>query len=170
MSETERLKTLFRGRLETLEHLLTTAEEHFGDQSYFAFRIAPDMLPFGAQIAFTCDQPYNFARWCEGLSSELNDPAITSIVAARECVSKAKAWVANVSADDSILLTDKRIDLGPELYVELPGRGYVEDFLLPNFYFHLATAYDILRMNGVPLGKGDYMKHLLPLVRQSAPV
>jgi hypothetical protein len=37
------------------------------------------------------------------------------------------------------------------------GRGYVLDFALPNFYFHVTTAYDILRHKGVPLGKRDYL-------------
>lgn len=43
---------------------------------------------------------------------------------------------------------------------------YVNEFLIPNFYFHLVTAYDILRMAGLPIGKADYMVHLMPYVRQ----
>jgi len=37
------------------------------------------------------------------------------------------------------------------------GLVYLQNFVLPNFYFHLATAYDILRHNGVDLGKGDFL-------------
>ena len=48
------------------------------------------------------------------------------------------------------------------------GAGYINDFLIPNFYFHLVTAYDILRMSGLDLGKPDYMTHLLPFVKQRA--
>ena len=57
-----------------------------------------------------------------------------------------------------------RIDLG-DLYLELSGQSYVDDFLMPNFYFHLTTAYDIIRMAGVPIGKRDFMKHLVPFIR-----
>lgn len=50
--------------------------------------------------------------------------------------------------------------------VELTGSVYVNQFLIPNFYFHLVTAYNILRMAGVTIGKKDYMMHLMPLVRK----
>jgi hypothetical protein len=42
----------------------------------------------------------------------------------------------------------------------------VSDYLLPNFYFHITTTYAILRMLGVPVGKADFMRFLLPHVRQ----
>ncbi|MEM8614014.1 MAG: DUF1993 family protein, partial [Cyanobacteria bacterium P01_H01_bin.105] len=44
--------------------------------------------------------------------------------------------------------------------------AYIDDFLIPNFYFHMVTAYDILRMAGVPIGKRDYMMHLVPSLKQ----
>ena len=52
-------------------------------------------------------------------------------------------------------------------HIELRGEEYINDFLIPNFYFHMVTAYDILRMKGLEIGKGDYMLHLAPLVRQA---
>ena len=56
-------KTIFQTRLTTLEHLLKAAQTHFGDSEYFLQkRITADMLPFGTQVAFTCNQPRNFAR------------------------------------------------------------------------------------------------------------
>lgn len=51
------------------------------------------------------------------------------------------------------------------MYADLPGEIDVQDFLLPNFYFHLNTTYAILRMSGVPLGQTDYMRHLGHLVK-----
>jgi len=64
------LQNIFSSRLDTLSHLLEVAESHFaGDvESLFQRRIVPDMLPFGTQIAFTCNQPRNFALWCLGKS------------------------------------------------------------------------------------------------------
>ena len=59
-----------------------------------------------------------------------------------------------------------RIDLSEGLYIKMFGRDYVNDFLIPNFYFHMVTAYDILRMNGVPIGKRDYMMHLVPFLKK----
>jgi hypothetical protein len=53
------------------------------------------------------------------------------------------------------------------LYVEATGFDIVRAWILPNFYFHVVTAYDILRHNGVELGKRDYMGGILaPYIRQ----
>jgi hypothetical protein len=62
----------------------------------------------------------------------------------------------------------KRLEFGPTRYVDLSAREYVDDFLIPNFYFHLVTTYDILRANGVNIGKANYMAHLLGRVREKA--
>ena len=54
------IKTIFQSRLTTLEHLLQVAQTHFSDSELFLQkRIVADMLPFGTQVAFTCNQP----RW-----------------------------------------------------------------------------------------------------------
>ncbi|WP_258040836.1 DUF1993 domain-containing protein [Pseudanabaena sp. BC1403] len=44
-------------------------------------------------------------------------------------------------------------------------RAYVNDLLMPNFYFHITTAYNIMRMSGAPIGKQDFMTHLVPFVK-----
>nr|WP_252736588.1 MULTISPECIES: DUF1993 family protein [unclassified Psychrosphaera] len=49
--------------------------------------------------------------------------------------------------------------------MELVGTSYVNDFLVPNLYFHLTTAYNILRLNGVDIGKKDFMINLAPHVQ-----
>lgn len=60
----------------------------------------------------------------------------------------------------------KHIGLGPGRYCDLPARQYVADFLLPNFYFHITTAYAILRKLGVPLGKSDFMGFIAPYAKR----
>jgi len=74
--------------------------------------------------------------------------------------------LSGANAEDTKLAEMTRIDIGPGLYAEQSGSAYVNDFLMPNFYFHMVTAYDILRMAGVPIGKKDYMMHLVPFLRQ----
>ena len=161
------LQNIFSSRLDTLSHLLTVAETHFGDEveSILQRRIAPDMLPFGTQIVFTCNQPHNFALWCLGQSASNLPPDVASLVEARGHISSTKELVRNINVTDAMLLEIKRIELGQGLYIELSGLSYVDDFLMPNFYFHLTTAYDILRMEGLPIGKRDFMMHLAPLVK-----
>jgi uncharacterized protein len=161
------IQNIFSSRLDTLSHLLQVMEEHFTDdvESIFGRRIAPDMLPLGTQIAFTCNQPRNFALWCSGKSANNLNPDVGSLDDARGHISSTQELVASINVVDSKLSEIARIDIGQGLYLELPGRSYVDDFLMPNFYFHLTTAYDILRMVGVPIGKHDFMMHLVPLIK-----
>ncbi len=160
--------TLFQSRLTTLEHLLKLAREHFsGSESFLHKRIATDMLPFGTQIAFTCNQPRNFALWCNGKSMDNLDPEVASLDRAYKHIASTKELLLEIKVEDKKLEELARIDLEQSLYLEMPGRTYVNDFLIPNFYFHLVTAYDILRMAGVPIGKRDYMMHLVPFVREA---
>ena len=162
------LQNIFNSRLDTLSHLLEVAESHFaGDvESLFQRRIAPDMLPFGTQIAFTCDQPHNFALWCLGKSQNHLNPDVASLMEAHQCVLSTKELLASINVTDDKFSEIKRLELGQELYAELSGLSYVDDFLIPNFYFHLTTAYDIMRMVGAPIGKRDFMMHLVPLLKR----
>ena len=161
------LQNIFSSRLDTLSHLLEIAESHFGDdvESLLPRRIAPDMLPFGTQIVFTCNQPRNFALWCLGKSDSNLTPDVTSLAEARSHISSTKALLASIDVDDTKLSDIKRIELGQGLYLELLGLSYVDDFLMPNFYFHMTTAYDIMRMAGAPIGKRDFMMHLVPFMK-----
>lgn len=161
------IQTLFQSRLTTLEHLLKSARTHFCDsESFLQNRIVADMLPLGTQIAFTCNQPRNFALWCNDKPSDNLDPDVISLTQAYEHIANTKELLLNINVEDAKLAEVTRIDLSQSFYAELSGSTYVNDFLIPNFYFHLVTAYDILRMAGVPIGKQDYMMHLMPFVRK----
>lgn len=160
------IQTLFQSRLTTLEHLLKSAQTHFsGDESFLGQCIAADMLPLGTQIAFTCNQPRNFSLWCDGEPANNLDPDVATLTQAYKHIENTKELLSGISAEDAKLEKVGRIELGQSLYAELSGSAYVNDFLIPNFYFHLVTAYGILRMGGVPIGKRDYMMHLVPFVK-----
>lgn len=168
--ENEKIKALqniFSSRLDTLSHLLTLAESHFGAdvESILQRRIAPDMFPFGTQIVFTCNQPRNFALWCLGQAANNLPPDVAFLDEALGHIASTKEMLGNINVNDATLAEIKRIELGQGLYLELSGISYVDDFLMPNFYFHLTTAYNILRMEGVPIGKRDFMMHLMPFVK-----
>ena len=124
------------------------------------------MQPLGTQIAFACNQPRGFAQWCAGQPTDPVDPNVTSIAVARAHIQSTKSLLDQIQVNDAVLDQVKRTDLGPGLYCETPARLYVSDYLIPNFYFHIATTYALFRMLGVPLGKADYMSFLMPHVRQ----
>jgi uncharacterized protein len=164
------LQNIFSSRLDTLSHLLEKAESHFtGDsESMLQRRIAPDMFPLGTQVVFTCNQPRNFALWCLEKSESNLNPNVASLAEARSHISSTKALLASINVADTKLLEHRRLELGQGLYAELSGLSYVDDFLMPNFYFHLTTVYDILRMAGVSIGKRDFMMHLVPFVKHQS--
>ena len=162
------IKTIFQSRLTTLEHLLKSAQTHFsGSESFLQKRIVADMLPFGTQLAFTCNQPRNFALWCDGKPMDNLEPEVTSLPLAYAHIANTKELIASIDVEDIKIDEVTRIDIGEGAYIELPGSNYVHEFLMPNFYFHLVTAYDILRMAGVSIGKRDYMMHLMPFVKKA---
>lgn len=167
-SETQAIRFTFASRLDTLGHLLSEAERAFehSDTDFLELRLAPDMLPFGTQVAFTCNQPRNFARWCQGQPDDNLAPEVADIQQARRYIDDTQKLLASTTYDDAKLAETMHIDLGPNGYLKLSGTAYINDFLLPNFYFHLVAAYAILRMAGLDIGKRDYMLHLVPHLKQ----
>jgi hypothetical protein len=161
------LQNIFSSRLDTLSHILDVAESHFADEveALLQLRIAPDMVPFSTQIVFVCNQPRNFALWCLGQSASNLNPEVSSLVEARGHISSTKELLTTINVGDSKLSELNRLELGQGLYAELSGLSYVDDFLIPNFYFHITTAYNILRMAGIPIGKRDFMMHLVPSLK-----
>lgn len=166
------LKNIFSSRLDTLSHILEVAESHFTDdmESLLQRRLAPDMLPLGTQITFTCNQPHNFALWCLGKSDSNLNPDVASLAEARDHIASTKELLSSIDVTDTKLSDIKRLELGQGLYLDLLGLSYVDDFLIPNFYFHMTTAYDIMRMAGLPIGKRDFMMHLVPLMKHQVEV
>ncbi|MCT7986748.1 DUF1993 domain-containing protein, partial [Laspinema sp. A4] len=105
--------------------------------------------------------------WCSGKPRDNLDPKVTSLVAAYEHITNTQQLLSTIHTEDEKLNELTRIDLSQGRYLEMLGHAYVNSFLIPNFYFHLVTAYDILRMAGVPIGKQDYMMHLVPFVQKT---
>ena len=163
----DEIKRLFDTRLDVLEHIVSIGEKHFGNADAFLDkRLAEDMLPFTAQIAFACNAPRGFSQWCAGEAIEnLKPDSLKTIADVRAAIAQTRALVAGISADDAKLDETKRVGLGPGRYCELPGHRYVADYVVPNLYFHVTTAYAILRMLGAPVGKADYLGFLGPLVK-----
>ena len=121
-------------------------------------RLFPDMLPFVAQIRIATDTAKGAAARLAGgdLPSWPDDETNFEEVHAR--IRKALDFMAGFKRDQFEGSEGKEIELklGKE-HVKFSGREYILGFVLPNFYFHVTTAYAILRHNGVPLGKRDFL-------------
>ena len=167
------LRTML-SRLTNLQGIMAKAETHSAEQGtdlsdYVDARLAPDMLAMPHQIVFACLQPSQLVAWLRGeaMPPSVPDPMLGSWDGLKAYLSSCIADIEAALADE--LRTpagDKRIELGPiNMHMLLPPRRFVDDWLLPNFYFHITTAYALLRMNGVPLGKADFNAHMLPDLR-----
>jgi len=156
---------LFSSRLDTLGHLLSKAQAHFdGSRSFLDQRLAPDMHPLRTQVVYACNQPHNLVLWVKGEQPTLDPgPEVATLEQARVHLEDTKALLLSLRNAEAVPKR-ARIVLGPTLHIDMPAHDYVNDFLTPNFYFHLVTAYAILRMAGVPIGKADYMLHMKRLV------
>ena len=121
-------------------------------------RLAPDMLPFKAQIMIATDHVKGSLTRLAGKpvpSWEDNEATFDEL---RARVRKALDICATTTAAEIDGSEDKPITLKNRAgeYVEL-GQAYLLHRAMPNFYFHMTTAYAILRHNGVPVGKSDYI-------------
>ncbi|HEX5352953.1 MAG TPA: DUF1993 domain-containing protein [Rhodanobacteraceae bacterium] len=162
----DELKRVFLSRLDALNHILDVGEKHLPDlDAALQERLAPDMFPLGTQIAFACNQPRGFSQWCAGKPVDNLAKEVETVKVARSHIRQTRELVSAITASDAKLDDIKRVGLGPGMYCELPGHLYVGDYLLPNFYFHVTTAYAILRHLGAPLGKADFMTYLAPHVK-----
>lgn len=121
-------------------------------------RIAPDMFDFTRQVQIATDQVKGGMARLAGAESPswADDEASFSDLIAR--VDKAIAFVGQFTPDQYADAETRQIELKfPNASFEFNGRDYLLGFVLPNFYFHMTTAYDILRHNGVALGKADFL-------------
>lgn len=163
------LKQIFDSRLATLDALLLAAKDQLGEEkatALLAARLAPDMFPLGRQVSIVGNMPRQFAQWCGGGDIATVDTDIVSLPEAHAHIVQARADVVAISVDDSQFDKIKQMQLPGDIKFSLTGREYANDWVLPNFYFHLVTSYNILRANGVQIGKKEYMQHLMPTIMQ----
>ncbi|CAG1018844.1 hypothetical protein BURC_03666 [Burkholderiaceae bacterium] len=142
---------------------LDKAEAHAAAKKFDASvllgtRLAPDMLPFTKQIQIACDAAkFGVARLAGAEAPKFEDNEAT-LEELRERVRKTIAYVRSVPASQIDGTEDKDVVVPRrDGSLTLKGEPYLKHFVLPNFYFHITTAYALLRHNGVELGKGDYL-------------
>jgi hypothetical protein len=122
------------------------------------YRLAPDMYALPRQFQVATDQAKGMAARLAGLEVPSYPDTESTIDELKARLAKTLEFVKSVPQSRVEGSEDRDIVLklgGREL--RLTGRGYVFGFVLPNFYFHAATAYDLLRHAGVELGKRDFI-------------
>ena len=153
----------FTRGLRALSGLLDKAVAHaeatgVDPNSYLSLRIIDDMNPFSKQVQTACDSPKLCLARLSGVAAPVNDDTETTIAELQARIASTLEYLASVPRDKVDGQEAKEVTLTfPGGEMKFLGQGYVTGFAMPNFYFHLTTAYALLRGAGVPIGKRDYM-------------
>lgn len=153
-----------QGILNTLSHILHQAEQRPNASTLLEARLYEDMHPLTDQIRLATQYSENVVARLTGrepVTFERNPTTFAKCYERIETVLKvlndANKDIVNQHGD--VVGPTK---MGPEKTVEMSAAAYVHSVALPNIYFHLTTAYGILRKEGVPLGKRDYYAGFFP--------
>jgi len=155
--------SLFLKTLPNLKSILSKAESDAQErkidpQVFLQARLAPDMLAFTRQIQIVTDTVKGAMARLAGVdvpSWEDNEKTFADL---RARVDKAIDYVKSFKEAQFEGAETRQVELKfPNATLTFKGKDYLLNFVLPNFYFHVTTAYAILRHNGVPLGKRDYL-------------
>lgn len=149
--------------LNNLSHILKKGEEHADTKKIehgvlLNARLFPDMYPLIRQVQIATDMSKGAGARLAGLEVpkyEDNEASFTDLQAR---ITKTLAFIDSVTPEQlegaenrDITITVRKMDL------HFTGQAYLFDWVLPNVYFHVTTAYNILRHNGVELGKPDFL-------------
>ncbi|WP_153115302.1 DUF1993 domain-containing protein [Rhodocyclus tenuis] len=153
----------FVNLLRNLSAILAKAEAHadarkIAPEVLLSARLFPDMFPLSRQVQIACDH----AKGAVGRLAGIEVPSFTdteqSFAELQERIARTIAFVESVDAarvNDSET-RDIALSIGGQ-QMQFQGMQYLLGFALPNFHFHLVTAYNILRHNGVDIGKRDFI-------------
>ncbi len=169
MTLTEQYLPVFDTMLGTLDGLLAKAADHGGD-ALLSARLAPDMLPLAAQVRIACDQVSGALKRLSDSTFTLPDDDDATIAEARARIAKARA-AAKAQPVASFVAPDAPVELNlPNgMAFALSAQDYARDWAQAQLYFHVVTAFAILRNQGLAIGKADYMGYMAKHAKAPAP-
>ncbi|QWD73637.1 DUF1993 domain-containing protein [Polynucleobacter sp. TSB-Sco08W16] len=121
-------------------------------------RLSPDMFPLSKQVQIACDQVKNGMARLAGVEPPKFDDQESTFAELQERIAKTIAFANTIQPAQVDGTEAKEIKFSiKEWHFEFVGEQYLLTWIIPNFYFHVTTAYNILRHNGVEIGKSDYL-------------
>ncbi|WNG29288.1 DUF1993 domain-containing protein [Cystobacter fuscus] len=121
-------------------------------------RLAPDMRPLSFQIQTASDLAKGCAARLAGIEAPSFPDTETTFPELQTRIAKTIEFLNSVSAAQIDGSEERTVTLKMRTQeVQFQGQAYLLSFVLPNFYFHVTTAYAILRHNGLDIGKGDFL-------------
>jgi uncharacterized protein len=163
MSMYEASIPLFLHTLENLKAILQKGAAHaeakkFDPGNLVSSRLAPDMLNFARQVQIASDAAKGAAARLTGTEPPKFEDTETTLPELIARVDKTIGYLrgftpAQFEGSDERIVTIKI----PSGAVSFPGVQFLRHWALPNFFFHVTTAYNLLRHNGVEIGKADFL-------------
>lgn len=155
---------VFRQMLNSLHDILDTAETHADENkiepdALLQARLFPDMFPLARQVQLACDFAKGASARLAGVEIPVHEDSERSFVELRARIAKTLAFVEGLSAAQ-VNGSDEReivIRKGTPQEKKLSGQSYLLHYAMPQFFFHVTTAYAILRHNGLEIGKRDFI-------------
>jgi hypothetical protein len=159
--------------LKTLATLLEKGAEHAratGTETEILVdaRLAADMFPLSTQVQLACHHARDAAARLTGKTPHKIDNKNLTLNELMGLVKKTVEQLDNVKEAAFAGAERRKIEMPLQGRTKFRSNGlqFLRDWSIPNFYFHVVTAYDILRYSGVDVGKRDYLAHIAPYIRQ----
>lgn len=148
--------------LNNLSHLLNVATthcaEHKIDESVLLnYRLFPDMFPLVRQVQLVSDMTKSCAARLSGKEPPRFEDKESSFAQLQTRIADTIAYLKTIKENDFSDSADREIRLPWRPDEPMSGEFFLLQHAIPNIYFHITTAYNILRHNGVAVGKADYM-------------
>ena len=135
-----------------------------GEAALLEAKLAGDMRPFPAQIQMASDSAKNAIARLTGVEAPSMPDTEASFAELKDRCARTVAFIQGVQRPAFDGAEDRTVELKfPNgMGYRFTGGQYLTGFAIPNFFFHVTTAYAILRNQGVALGKPDFLQHLGP--------
>ena len=122
------------------------------------YRLFPDMLPMTTQIQIACDAAKGVVARLAGVEIPVYEDNEKTLSDLKERIAKTVAFIQTVKPGQIDGTEDKEIVIKRgDKETHYKGMQFLLGHAVPNFYFHVTTTYNILRHNGVEIGKRDYL-------------
>ena len=149
--------------LGNLANILDKAQAHVDAKkldpaALTGYRLFPDMLPMSKQVQIACDTAKGVVARLAGMDIPVYEDNEATLADMKARIAKTVAFIQTVTPAQIDGSEDKEIVIKRgDKETRYKGMQFLLGHALPNFYFHVTTAYNILRHNGVELGKRDYL-------------
>jgi hypothetical protein len=149
--------------LGNLSNILDKAQVHVDAKkldtaTLTTYRLFPDMLPMTTQVQIACDTAKGVVARLAGVEIPVYEDNEKTLADLKARIAKTIAFIQTVTPRQIDGTEDKEIVIKRgDKETRYKGMQFLLDTALPNFYFHVTTTYNILRHNGIEIGKRDYL-------------